>query len=653
MKCALLRVRPMLSTRLSYATFRKHGFALIYLLLIFRSTSYGQFIVAGGFTANVLVSNVLVGDGVQTRNVTYTGEKRSMSLFENGDDAELGLDNGIILSNGIAVTAKGPNNVADKSDSLNWPGDKTLDKIAALQTKDAAVLEFEFKPQTKEIEFKYVFSSEEYIKYVDKGFNDVFGFFISGPGITGEENVARIPGSNAEVTIDNVSHVTNKEYFIMNDDPNSNMYKYLQHNAQTVVLKAKLELQPCEWYKIKLAIADVGDRRLNSWVFIGSKSFKHKTALGSDTVFCANNFVQTLDAGQPTNNVLWSTGERTQKIEVTEYGKYWVEVFTDCGSFKDEVNILPAIKPIDLGRDTLICGKVVDKVLELQNRVFQHYQWSNGDTTPSLHIKEPGTYWLEVSNDGCTDRDTIVVEEIDIPEFTLGGDTVLCGDIDLTLTPSISGDDYTWFDGSKSYFLKVTEPGKYWLRLDKGQCYFTDSVDITNRYPFTINIGPPELKFCERQDIRLKTQINDTSIYSIRWNTGDEVGAITVTEPGDYEVTVTDKICGYESTDQTNILFLSEGLDYYVPNAFSPNLDGLNDAFTIIMPLSQIEDYKLRVFNRWGELVYESTKYGESWDGTINGKRVEPGVYMWYASIKTPCLPDHKRYQKGTLTIMK
>lgn len=616
-------------------------------------TAMGQLLVGEGFTAKVLVGNVLVGDGIQTQNIKYTGHSRAMALFENGDRTDLGLDKGIILGTGIASKAKGPNNVSNHSDSLGWPGDKVLESIAGYKTRDAAILQFDFKPQTEAIEFKYIFSSEEYIKYVDKGFNDVFGFFISGPGITGEQNVALIPGSNLEVSIDNVNHKRNTDYFILNDDSGSNRYKYLQHNGQTVVLKANLNLQPCQWYTIKLAISDVGDAALDSWVFIGSKSFKHKTDIGKDTAFCSENFLQTLDAGHPGRKVLWSTGERTQQIQVSGYGTYWVEVFTECGSFKDEVNILPAIRPIDLGNDTLICGNEVDRVLEIKDRVFDKYLWSTGDTTPTIRVKQSGEYWLKVGRDGCFTEDTIEIQDIPIPEFSLGNDTLICGDIDISLKPNISADDFTWFDGSKIGIKKITEPGQYWLRADKGVCHFIDTIEVTNLRDFDVDIGPPTLTYCEQRNVRLSTQINDTSIYSVRWNTGDEVGAITVNESGLYSVIVTDKVCGYRSSDECELNFLSEGLRYYVPNAFTPNGDGLNETIGPVFMLSDAEDYLFAIYDRWGEKVFETTHYGDRWDGTVNGKPAPEGVYMWRAVIKTDCLPDQERYQKGSLTILR
>ena len=642
-----------MKTRHSYQRFYTQCLILLLILIIGRPFCYAQFIVGEGFSAQVLVGNVLVGDGVETRNISYTGHNRAIALFENGDDAELGLDKGIIISSGIAAEAKGPNNTLDNTQDLKYPGDQTLDNIAGMQTGDAGVLKFDFKPQTEEIEFKYIFSSEEYIKYVDRGFNDVFGFFISGPGITGEQNVAKIPGSNVEVTIDNVNHKKNSQFFKMNDKPGSNSYKYLQHNAQTVVLKANLTLQACEWYTIKLAIADVGDRDLDSWVFIGSKSFKHKTGIGSDTAFCSDDFIQTLDAGHPTRQVLWSTGERTQQIKVSGYGKYWVEVFTQCGSFKDEINILPAIKPISIGEDTLICGNEVNRELKVENRVFDRYLWSNGDTTPTTVAQKVGSYWLQVTRSGCTATDTMQINEIPVPEFSLGPDTLICGDVDLNIRPNINADDFTWEDGAKNGVRRITQAGDYWLRADLGVCHFIDTISITNRTSLDVDIGPPELSYCAKQDVRLTTQINDTSTYSIRWNTGEEVGTITVNQSGLYSVTVTDKICNFTATDECNVLFLSEALDYYVPNAFSPNFDGLNETFSVHFGLSEVDTFTISIYNLWGEQVYTSNNLNDRWDGMWKGKLVPGGAYVWYAVLKTPCLPDEKRYQSGTLTIMR
>ncbi len=625
------------------------------LILKFFLTSSvsAQLIVAEGFSPNVLVSNVLVADGILTRNVSYDGYDRSIALFENGNKADLGIDKGIILSSGVAVGAKGPNNDIGYTSGLGGPGNSILEGIAGTKTLDAAVLTFDFKPQTADIEFKYIFASDEYQEWVDAGFNDIFGFFISGPGISGEQNVALLPGSNVVVSIDNVNHKRNTSYYVDNFDVTKNTYKYLQPDGLTVALTADLKLQSCEWYTIKLAIADVGDPIKDSWVFIESKSFKHQTAIGADTAYCSDQFVHTLDAGNPGRNVLWSTGEKTQKIQVTDYGTYSVEVFTACGSFKDEISIIPSISPISIGNDTFACGNEIDMKLEVENRVFETYIWSTGDTTPSINVNTPGTYWLTVGRDGCTDTDSILIGDKQVPYFDLGSDTFICGDVNMILKPGVPGDSFVWSTSSKQAYLPITKSGKYWLNIVKDGCSSSDTILIENRGEFTFDIGPRDMQLCEKRDIVLDTKLRDSTAYEIRWSTGDTTSFLIVAQGGYYSVKVKDRKCPFELMDEIDIEMLGVAQNYFVPNAFTPGDDNLNETVMPIFGFVDIRDYKFVIYNKWGQKVFETSIPGESWDGFIDGQRADAGVYIWYCSIKTACLPDPLQYQKGTLTILR
>lgn len=622
-------------------------------LILSSKLAVAQMIVAENFSANVLVNNVLVGDGVQTRNVVYTGYDRSFALFENGDKADLGLDKGIILSSGVAVGAKGPNNNVGYTSGLGGAGNAILEAIAGTKTLDAAVLQFEFKPQTSRIQFKYIFASDEYKEWVDAGFNDIFGFFISGPGITGEQNVALVPGTSIFVSIDNVSHKRNTQYYRDNEDISKKSYAYLQADGLTTVLTADLTLTACEWYTIKLAIADVGDPIKDSWVFIESKSFKHRTLLGNDTVLCDDGLIKTLDAGNPDKEVIWSTGEKTQKIEVKGYGTYWVEVFTECGSFKDEINILPSISPISIGSDTFACENTLDLTLEVKDRVFEKYLWSTGDTTPTLRVNSAGLYWLSVFRDGCERKDSILITNKPNPSFNLGADTFICGDINQILKPGRSGDTFLWSTGSTESYIQVNQKGLYWLQLTKDGCSFNDTISIESRMPFDFDIGPSDIELCEKRDILLNTKMKDSTAYEILWSTGDTTFFINATESGFYSVVVKDRKCNYEYQDAINIQMLETAQDFFVPNAFTPNKDGLNDSIKPIFGFTDIEAYKFVVFDKWGQKVFESLKPDEAWDGKINGKEAVQDVYVWYCSIRTACLPDPLQYQNGTITLMR
>lgn len=237
------------------------------------------------------VENVLLGSCVTASNITFVGTPNAAGTF-NGTGTALGLDNGVVLTSGQASMAVGPDNANSQGFGNGGPGDPDLTVLAAgFQTYDAAILEFDFVPQSDTLRFNYIFGSEEYSEYVNSGYNDVFGFFISGPGISGPfsggaENIALIPGTTIPVAIDNVNNgysatepatngpCTNCAYFVDNASGPA-----VQYDAHTVVLTAEVVVTPCETYHIKIAIADAGDGALDSGVFLEAGSF---SASGED-----------------------------------------------------------------------------------------------------------------------------------------------------------------------------------------------------------------------------------------------------------------------------------------------------------------------------------------------------------------------------------
>jgi len=619
-------------------------------------SSYAQLVVVDNVGADYLVNSVLIGDkGIDVQNVKYKGYTRAKGYFEMGDRASLGIDRGVILSSGISTGCKGPNNKDDYTSGLGGAGSQLLDAFLPGGTKtiDAATLSFDFKPQAKQIVFNYIFSSEEYVEWIDSGFNDIFGFFISGPGIIGKKNVALIPGTTDETSIDNVNPIKNSIYFIHNNDRNSDAYKHLQHDGQTVVLQAVLNLTPCEWYTIELAIADVGDDLYDSWVFLEAGSFKHNTGLGPDTTYCYPGFKKTLDAGHPDKNVRWSTGERTQQIVVDTFGTYEVEIFTACGSFKDQIVIKPTIEPISIGLDTAICGNEIDVNLGVKGRNFEEYLWSTGDTTPSLNVKKEGEYWLEVRTKNCPRRDTITIVATPFPEFNLGPDTVYCGDFSHTLDPGIMADEYDWGDSDKSATRNVTEPGWQSLTLKKDGCTFTDSIYLGRQDDFDFDIGPPKIEQCGADEITFFTGIRDSVRYSTLWSTGDTSPYYSTDEAGIYSVTVRSRYCDFEHTDEVEIVQFAGVGKFFVPNAFTPNGDELNNVFRPLQSFTAIKEYNLSIYDLWGNLVFQTNDPSAFWDGTVENGEPLLDAYIWTISIRSSCLSDNEQHQSGTIIILK
>lgn len=228
-------------------------------------------------TANDLVS-ALIGDGPDAptiSNVTFNGASIAAGTFSGGTGI-LGFEDGIVLSSGNVASVVGPNNADGTTTILGTGGDADLQTlIPGFSILDATTLEFEFTCETTQfVSFQYVFTSEEYNEFVNSEFNDVFGFFLNGV------NIALIPDSVTPVSINNVncgnpydsSGGTNCDLFINNDLSDGGGSINIEMDGLTVVLTASSAIPPGT-NTIKLAIADAGDRSLDSNVFIKGESF--------------------------------------------------------------------------------------------------------------------------------------------------------------------------------------------------------------------------------------------------------------------------------------------------------------------------------------------------------------------------------------------
>jgi hypothetical protein len=227
----------------------------------------------------------LVGPGVVIDNVEYTGDDRALGQFSGGLGI-IGFELGLIMSTGQVKDAVGPNESDSTSTNLNEDGDPDLTDLVGAETFDAAVLEFDFVPDTNFITFRYVFASEEYNEFVGSQYNDVFAFFVNG------ENCALVPdpanpGQFLPVSINTVNNgqpgvsPVNSHLYINNDpfDPDSTGETVptedlldTEFDGLTRVLSCSAEVNPGEPNSMKLAIADTADEIYDSAVFIQAGS---------------------------------------------------------------------------------------------------------------------------------------------------------------------------------------------------------------------------------------------------------------------------------------------------------------------------------------------------------------------------------------------
>lgn len=246
---------------------RKYLVLLLALILSFNLNA--QLTLQGGVTATQL-ANILAGSNIVVSNATLTGSNLASGSF-NGVNTNLGLASGVILTTGNINDATGPNDQTNSTTQLGTPGTAQMTALAGVTSYDAITLKFDFTVQSDMIQFSYVFASEEYPEYAppnSSAYNDVFAFYISGPGIIGEENIALVPSSTSPVSINNINAITNNQYYISNAGGTTNEF-----DAFTTVLVAMKEgLIPCQTYTLKLVIADAGDRQYNSAVFLKENS---------------------------------------------------------------------------------------------------------------------------------------------------------------------------------------------------------------------------------------------------------------------------------------------------------------------------------------------------------------------------------------------
>ncbi len=244
----------------------------------------------------------LAGPGIVVSDVVRTCATDASGFF-NSMDANVGIDSGMILTSGNTSNAEGPNNEGSASAMNGTAGDADLTAASGVETYDACVIEFNMTVAADTLRLSYVFGSEEYMEFAGTSFNDIFAFWLSGPGLPDPVNIALVPGTTLPVAINNVNDFTNSEYYVDNGDGYAEPFYsdeyYIQYDGFTTVLEAYSLVTAGETYHMKIAIADAGDGIFDSGVFLetgslGSLRLAHEISIDLDADFaiekCASGY---------------------------------------------------------------------------------------------------------------------------------------------------------------------------------------------------------------------------------------------------------------------------------------------------------------------------------------------------------------------------
>lgn len=273
-------------------------------------TGYSQQLNLSYGSSPEALAETITGNGVQILNPTLTCADSAYGEYEISGISGFPDGPGIVLSTGNIDNVRGPNFSESTTTEWDTPGDPLLTQISGNQSYDACKLEFDVVPVGDTLRFDFTFASEEYDEYVGTPFNDAFGFFISGPGITGdpglngEENIALIPGMGQPVEINSVNNgnpdigfpAINPQFFVSNPPGFSSL---LQYDGWTQDIYAEKVVQACDTFHLKLVIADIADREWDSSVFI-EKIESNSVVITSFTAGGIDNMVEGCNDGTVT-----------------------------------------------------------------------------------------------------------------------------------------------------------------------------------------------------------------------------------------------------------------------------------------------------------------------------------------------------------------
>ncbi len=343
---------------------------------------------------------------------------------------------------------------------------------------------------------------------------------------------------------------------------------------------------------------------------------------------------------------------------------------TTCPSFDnsayyliDDVSLIPNSPLFYLIDDTVcVCPYNYSKVLEAVANVGVIWTNSLGDTVGSgntLQIPEipglvftPGQiYTYYAQGNGTTD--SIIVQIVDVPVINLGPDTTFCEGDSVLLDAFVSDAIlYTWSTGDTTSFIYAKDTGEYWVVVDNCGCPAFDTIQFHTLLPnLPVNIGEDSL-FCFFNYDSLRLDATTEDAISYLWSPyGETTANITVKSEAYYNVIATKengckRQSGFEVIEQCPPTF-------FIPNAFTPDDDGINDFYFI--PVTNDISSSLRVFDRFGTLLFRSEDPFKGWDGTFNGKKCPVGVYVYKLNINGFTVEGEKDPRKyiGTFTLYR
>lgn len=394
---------------------------------------------------------------------------------------------------------------------------------------------------------------------------------------------------------------------------------HLTINKSTHVYDTRNSCEPIRW--------------INGKTYSRSNSTaKHvlTNSVGCDSIIQLNLTIQptkfSIDSINSCSSIKWIDGNTYTKNNYT--AKHIMKTSSGCDSIIT-LNYTRFNKPTNfsLGNDTTLCEKTPITLSTPNQSATYNILWSNNSNTKSITTLNGGIIWATLSNICGTETDTIIVYRIQKPQIKVSPDTTICQGDKVVLEASVTNENpenvsFRWNSIKKGKSIKINTTS-------------TNSVEVSNKCGTStklvnVTVAPQPILNIDRESILCDIEILfdfSTLDYDFLWSNGSSSPFFRTNEPGKFVVTVTNKFgC-----------FLHQSFEVkpcpsrlWVPNAFSPNYDGINESFRAYK--NDIKSYKIEIVNRWNNVVFSSKNIEEAWEGTLfnNPEReCAQGNYVW------------------------
>ncbi len=362
---------------------------------------------------------------------------------------------------------------------------------------------------------------------------------------------------------------------------------------------------------------------------------------------------------QNTNHTYASAGTFTVKL-----------VVTDVNGCKDSIsrNVNTSLLTMDAGPADTICA-LTSTTLQSSASGATQYSW-----TPAIYLNNPSilnpvatppvstTFYLTATNAvGCSKTDSVRIEVRSANAFSVSPPVDMCKNATVQLTAS-GGDIYSWSPPGSLNNANIPNPiasptstTPYTVMITDTLCGFSNSLSTT------VTVNPlPNVQASRSNDIDCSTPqslLSASGAAQYIWTPTGTLNNPNIANPiatpivtTQYKVTGTN-LSGCINYDSVIVKVTKDNAGgYLMPNAFTPDGDGKNDCYGIKF-WGTILDLQFGIYNRWGERIFYTTDPSACWDGTINGVKQDPAVFIYMIKAKTTCQPEV--FRKGTFILIR